>query len=764
MNSLDHLTKMIAFKIVLPVVFIFILMAGILYVFVLRGVSDFAEQHIKEDILNLSHEVYNIVDRNLTELLREGQSDDEGIQILIKGNTLDALEVFARKQSINLLIYSDGREMSNVGNFDKTFYDNASKKQGQISITNFKNKDYYTYPITFEPWNWQILLVKDTIAYKGIKDKEILAYLVTWIAFLLAAFVLIFSLRKTVITPLESLVKSLNKGESPRYKGTKEIEFLSTSISNMMDSLNEKIKGLETSQKELKALKEFNNTILNNINDVIFVIEADSLKITAVNEVFLKIYHTTLDEVIGKTCYEAVHQLSEQCPNCHAINIIAEGKGSIYEKSLSNKKGELRHVEISASPIKDETGSISHLVFASRDITERKRLEEQLRHSQKFESIGILAGGIAHDFNNILTGIIGYANLLQMKIGNESPISRYVEQILTSADRAAGLIRNLLAYSRKQIINPVSIDLNEAIKKVHGLLKRLLEANIELQINPSNYKLMVMADPIQIEQVLMNLATNARDAMPKGGRLLIETDFFEINDDFIKVYNYGTKGRYARITITDTGDGIDEKLIDKIFDPFFTTKQTGKGTGLGLSMVYGIIKQHNGFINVDSELGKGTNFRIYLPLMEPNVSETAELESKPMIAPNLEGSEIILLVEDEDFVREINAEVLTKFGYKVLESANGEEALQIFKEHKNKIELILTDIIMPKKNGWELLEEVKKIKPEMKVLLTSGYSQDLVDKDITIDKNVHFIAKPVSPINLLTKVKEILDEIDQKPK
>lgn len=269
---------------------------------------------------------------------------------------------------------------------------------------------------------------------------------------------------------------------------------------------------------------------------------------------------------------------------------------------------------------------------------------------------------------------------------------------------------------------------------------------------------MVRADPIQIEQVLMNLATNARDSMPQGGKLLIETKLSILDDDFIKHHGYGKKGRYARISITDTGVGIDKEFLDKIFDPFFTTKEVGKGTGLGLSMVYGIVKQHNGFINVESEVGKGATFDIYLPVLESIQDEYEPFPKKKDIIQAGNDSTTILLVEDEDFVLDMHSEILSNYGYKVLKASDGVEALQVFEEHNDEIGLVLSDIVMPKQSGWDLLRDIRKIRHDIKVILVSGYSQDLSDKpDMLDNKKTHFLQKPISPDNLMLKIKEVLN-------
>ncbi len=758
MNPKDLKNKPIILKIVVPVIAVIVLIGVILYYFSLKAIKDFASAHIDHEILGHSEEIYSICDKGLTELLYRAKADD-GVSLRIqKALSLDLIDSMARKKNLDVLIYSENRVLLNVGSVDKTLLSSEFVKEGKISSVSIKNERFYVYLFDFQPWKWQILIGKNYREYAGIIDKVKDTYMVVVVTLIIATFFLIWSLTNSIRNPILSIIERLNKGAPPDYKGTKEIEFLSDSIRNMMIALSERVQELEKAGMDIKAAKEFNEVVLNSMNDAIYVAEADTLKITDVNSVFLKAYKTTKEEIIGRHCYEVIQGFSERCPDCKVIDVINKGEPLIYEKTLKSRKGELRHLEVSLSPLKDDKGNITHLVFVSRNITERKHLEEQLRHSQKFESIGILSGGIAHDFNNILTAVIGYANLLQMKIDKESPSYRYVQQILTSSERAAELIKSLLAYSRKQIIKPVQIDLNEPARNIKGLLKRLLEENIELKIALSDEKLMVRADPIQIEQVLMNLATNARDSMPQGGKLLIETKLSILDDDFIKHHGYGKKGKYARISITDTGVGIDKELLGKIFDPFFTTKEVGKGTGLGLSMVYGIVKQHNGFINVESEVGKGATFDIYLPVLESIQDEYEPFPKKEDITPAGNDSVTILLVEDEDFVRDMHSEILSNYGYKVLKASDGMEALQVFEEHNDKIGLVLSDIVMPKKSGWDLLRDIRKIRHDIKVILVSGYSQDLSDKPDMLDNNkTHFLQKPISPDNLILKIKEVLN-------
>ncbi|MBM4141002.1 MAG: response regulator, partial [Nitrospira sp.] len=441
-----------------------------------------------------------------------------------------------------------------------------------------------------------------------------------------------------------------------------------------------------------------------------------------------------------------------------------------------------------ATPYRDKEGKITEYRGIMRDVTQQRKLEQQLLQAQKMEAVGQLAGGIAHDFNNILQAIIGYGSLLQMKIPKNDPLRHNVDQILASSERAASLTHGLLAFSRRQIINLKPVKLNEIVRRVEKLLLRLISEDIELRIilypttppviplHPPLLKgdrgglfekegekgfereagasedLTIMADSSQIEQVLMNLANNARDAMPDGGLLTMGTELVELGEEYIKTYGYGKPGMYALISVTDTGEGMDENIREKIFEPFFTTKEVGKGTGLGLSMVYGIIKQHNGYINVYSELGKGTTFKIYLPLTTSEVEERKPTETTITIG----GTETILLAEDDADVRTFTKSVLEEFGYTVIEAGNGEDAVKRFIENKDKVQLLLLDVIMPKKNGKEVYEEIRKTRPEIKALFMSGYAANTIQKEGILEEGLKFVLKPISPTKLLRKVREVL--------
>ncbi len=410
------------------------------------------------------------------------------------------------------------------------------------------------------------------------------------------------------------------------------------------------------------------------------------------------------------------------------------------------KDGEIRHILLQISP----TDNNAHIVTAS-DITDRKHLEAQLMHSQKMEAVGTLAGGVAHDFNNLLSAIMGYASLLQIKMDRGDPLHTYVSQILLSSEKAANLTQSLLAFSRKQVINLKPIALNDTVEKLHRLLHRLIPEDVEFRIDSTPERLVVPGDSGQIDQVIMNLVTNARDSMPHGGKITIRIDRALIDNGFIAAHGYGKPGEYALITVSDTGYGMDEKTAEKIFEPFFTTKEVGKGTGLGLAIVYGIVKQHNGYIEVKSQPGKGSTFSIYLPLvwLEP-VDETIREEI-------VGGSETILVAEDNNELRALSVNVLEDNGYKVIAAGDGAEAVDAFSLQQGDISIVILDVVMPKMNGKEVFEAIKKLDPTVKVIFTSGYTDDIIEEKGMVNEKYDFLGKPITPGTLLKKIREVLD-------
>jgi PAS domain S-box-containing protein len=526
-----------------------------------------------------------------------------------------------------------------------------------------------------------------------------------------------------------------------------QAEALQRKLDKKVRELNEERKALQASEARFRALTE-------STSDWIWEMDRNGVYTYSSPKIKDLLGHEP-EYVIGKTPFDFMspHEAKRLAKEFKAI---AESKKpfAALENMSVHKDGRKVVLEKSGVPFFDTTGSLAGYRGIDRDITERKKLEEQLLQAQKMEAIGQFAGGIAHDFNNMLTTILGYGEFLKMDIDQDSPSQRYVDLILSAAAKSANLTQQILAFSRKQIISPKQTDLNELIKGIEKLLRRLIGEDIEITMSLAERDLTALVDPGQLEQVLMNLCTNARDAMPDGGTIFIGTGTDFLDREYIKTYDVENAGMYALITVTDTGSGMDEKTTQRIFEPFFTTKEMGKGTGLGLATAYGIIKQHNGHINVYSEPGKGTTFKIYLPLIVSAMDKGEYADVKP---PR-RGSETILVAEDNDDVRTLTKQVLLKYGYGVIEAVDGEDAIHKMRKYKDVVRLVVIDVIMPKKSGKEVREEIKKIAPDMRVLFTSGYTSDIISKKGILEEGVDFISKPLTPNDLLGRIRETLDK------
>ncbi len=507
---------------------------------------------------------------------------------------------------------------------------------------------------------------------------------------------------------------------------------------------------LRTHQQQLVRSEEEYRLLFNSNPHPLWVYDLATLRFLAVNDAAVRHYGYSEDEFLAMTINDIrpPEDISRLVANADRV---ATGLDQAGVWTHRKKDGSLIHVEIT-SHVVDFGGRRSEIVLAN-DVTERMKLEDQLRQAQKMEAVGLLAGGVAHDFNNVLTAIIGYGNLIQMKLPKGDPLQAYAENIKVTAQRAAQLTQNLLAFSRKQVIHPAPIELNAVVLRIERLLKRLIREDIEIRTILTEADTTILADSVQIEQVLMNLITNARDAMPDGGVLTVRSETVVLDSDAVALRGYGRPGPYALLTVSDTGAGMDNRTRERVFEPFFTTKEMGKGTGLGLATVYGIVKQHQGFADVESAPGAGTSIRVYLPLAQAPVSrETAT--AQPEVCG---GSETVLIAEDDAAIRELTRSVLSEFGYRVIESADGEEAVRLFREQGDGVQLLLLDVIMPKKNGRAVHEEIRKLRPDIKTLFMSGYSADMIGREGVLEEGVYFISKPLSPTELLQKVRDVLD-------
>jgi len=510
-------------------------------------------------------------------------------------------------------------------------------------------------------------------------------------------------------------------------------------------------------EEGLQKSEEFTRSILESVGEGFVVIDQE-YRIISANRAYCEQTKLSCDDIVGRHCYEISHHIEKPCFTvgevCAPMHTFKTGEPTLSVHTHYDAENNPVYIETRSFPMKDASGRITAIIETLNNITDQKKLADQLRHAQKMEAVGTLAGGVAHDFNNILSAIIGYAHISLMKMKPDDPVRHNIDQILASSQRAAALTQGLLSFSRKQVINPVLLDLNELVQRFEKFIIRLIREDIEFTCRCCAGALPVMADSGQIEQAIMNLVTNARDAMPEGGRLMIVTDRTRLGKDFVDAHGYGVPGEFALISITDTGLGMDETTKAHIFEPFFTTKEVGKGTGLGLSMVYGIVKKHDGFITVYSERGKGTTFKIYLPVSQ--VKAAPEKEHKEAPVPSLEGTETVLLAEDDEFVRRLTRTVLEKFGYTVIEAADGEDAVHKFIANKDRVQLAILDAIMPKKNGGEVFRELTAMKPGFPVLFMSGYPAEIVGKQGILEPGFKFVPKPISPSELLKKVRDML--------
>ena len=495
---------------------------------------------------------------------------------------------------------------------------------------------------------------------------------------------------------------------------------------------------------------------------------------TAIEQAGEQIVITDLDGVIQycNPAFERITGYSKDEAIGGKPNILKSGKhtvefygelwktiksGKAWTGHLFNKKkdGSLYEEDATISPIRDTSGAITGFVAVKRDVTQHLQLERELHQAQKLESIGRLAGGVAHDFNNILTIINGYSDFIISELDRSDPMWGNIEEIRKAGGRAASLTKQLLAFSRKQVIEPKTLDVNTIIRDSEQMLQRLIGEDITLATRLDPFLGQVMADPEQVHQVIMNLIVNARDAMPDGGRLDISTMNVEVTNEDARTLPDGKPGRYVMMTVSDNGTGIDENTRQRIFEPFFTTKEREKGTGLGLSTVYGIVRQSGGWIDVSSALGTGTSFKLYFPRIDGRMVE-AQREATVALGPH--GGETILVVEDQDGVRRITTKILRVYGYQILEAANGDEACRSRQTHRGDIHLLLTDVVLPGMNGKELSQRLRMVRPNLKVLFTSGYTSEVIAGRGVLDYGVAYIAKPFAPDRLAAKVREVLTE------
>ncbi len=522
------------------------------------------------------------------------------------------------------------------------------------------------------------------------------------------------------------------------------------------EKLQQEINERKQKEKELLNLEELESSILDAIPHAVFGLK--DRNIVFANKGVKNVFGWEPEELLGKSSkllYSSDEEFEEV--DNYIYPTLEQQKTSSRELDFQRKDGTKILCRINIARIGNNIVE-KNIVAIIEDITdyrhaekEKENLQSQLLQAQKLEAVGKLAGGIAHDFNNILSTIIGCADIIQLKMPEDDPLRSYVDHIVISSQKAANLTKSLLAFSRKQIMDPKPLELNRTIFKMGKFLSRLIPEDVELRTNLYNKDLVVLADAGQIDQVIMNLVTNARDSLSDGGIIEISVGKFLMNGGFKETHGYGEPGEYAMISLADNGAGMDGEIVKKIFEPFFTTKEVGKGTGLGLSIAYGIIKQHGGYIEVQSEPNQGTIFNIYLPLIDHKIEST---EKPKVMVPQARGSETVLIVEDNDDLRMLLKDILEQYGYRTREAVDGVEAITEF--YANIPDLVILDVIMPGKNGREVYDEICKTNPDMKFLFISGYTADVISRKGIIEDGYDFISKPFQPTDLLRKVRSML--------
>ena len=486
------------------------------------------------------------------------------------------------------------------------------------------------------------------------------------------------------------------------------------------------------------------------------VIADEKGKITDLNESSLRMFGYSREELLGQSIETLLPERLRSSHQGHRAGYMqnphARPMGLGMELFARRKDGTEFPVEVSLGPLATKNGTL--VSGAIVDITERKKIEQQLRLAQRMEAIGQLAGGIAHDFNNLLAVIMGSADMISDEIAAGDGLARKVEMIRSAGSSAADLVRQLLAFSRQQMVQPLVLDVRKIIEQSQAMLQRIIGEDIEIKVFVEDSVGSITADPGQIEQVLLNLAANARDAMPKGGRLTLRASNVDLDESDKKKHDPVVPGQYVMLAIEDSGCGMDLQTQARIFDPFFTTKELGKGTGLGLATVYGIVKQTGGYIWVYSEVGRGTIFKVYLPRTD-KAAQPAERGQTEM--QEMRGWETILLAEDSECLREMAQEYLESLGYTVIAAVTGEKALQSAKSFDGPIHLLLTDVVMPGMSGPELANRLASLRPGMKIIFTSGYTDDAIARQGLLDPNVVFIQKPYRPRALAKKIRQVLN-------
>lgn len=769
------LRRSIAFRIIVPVIAVTGIIGIISYLFLLRTISDFAYRQISIGLEEISRDIYEIYDNALNELVSKGLMNDDRAVKIQKARTIARIEEFLRGNNLRGVIYEQGGKPKEVSlerlNMEadplellELYESTRNLKEGKVSRLSFKGNDYYEFQMNLDLWKWHLIILKDTSEHSSLLARVWLLYIITAIILLSSALFLMVYLKKVIHEPINSIISSIKRGERPEYKGIEEFEFLSKNIKGMMENLERETRllnyvyyiaatkrGEDFFEEVVRAINH-----LFDINSLIARIGDDGktghiLALYINGEIrkgfSLPLIKTPCQDVMEKRhlvvierdvlrLYPESELLREAGAESYIGFAIFDRKGQPI--GILNGFGKAREYSESDIKVLQTIGQVVATEIERIDEEEEKeRMREQLFQAQKMEAIGTLAGGIAHDFNNMLQGILGYASLLKLKIPETDPIYKPLEVIERTAERAAELTQQLLGFARKGKYFVEILNINDLVSEVIKIISRTFDRAIEIKTDLSDNIWRFEGDKGQMESVILNLCVNARDAMPGGGILTISTYNREIKEGDLP-YSWARPGSYVVISVKDTGVGMDEETMKHIFEPFFTTKEIGKGTGMGLAMVYGVVKNHGGFITVESELGKGSTFTIYLPRTEAETKKDISEIKTP-----LTGAGTILIVDDEEAIRNLLRDALSGLGYSVMVASNGREAIEIFNVDRDTIDLVILDLIMPEMGGEETLIRLRQIDPHVKVIIATGFGVTQSLQDVLKDKGVSgFVNKP----------------------
>lgn len=724
--------KKLSTRVVLPIILAIILSLGLVTVILTK--------YIRDDIVRLNtyflalktSRLYHLCETAVGELTISNSIGLVKIVEAKKEITLGEIDHFLSEEQLDYMVLQGGRVIAS-----SVAAARAPELRGYEGTTTVGTAQgtYHGYYMHFPVWNWHLVtLMRDEPYWARWQAAAPLLGMVVAI-YVLLPFAVFIILRFALQKPISLLLKELkSEGKVSSFSGTEELDILSATINSTVSSL----------RKLSNAVDQAAEGVM--ITDTKGAIEY-------VNPAFERITGYAKEEIVGQN--PRILKSGRHGEEFYRKMWETILRGEIWSGTVVNRKkdGELYPEELTIAPVRDSFGTITDFVAIRKDITERIKLEGQLRQSQKMESIGVLAGGVAHDFNNILTGVIGYTGLILGQIGENDPSYHYAKQVEKLADKAASLTRQLLAFSRRQVLDVKPVNINDVLQELEQMLPRVIGEDIKLTVVLTDTPATVMADPHQIEQVVLNLAINAKDAMPQGGRLILSTAVQEVAREY--GYEYVKPGRYMVITVEDSGAGMSDEVLKNIFEPFYTTKEKGRGTGLGLAVSYGIIKQHNGYIHVTSTPGRGTTFEILLPATQEATAAAAPEEEHTAAQG---GHETVLIAEDEEAVRELIGSILQSQGYRVLSAANGVEALRLVESAGVQIDLLVTDVVMPEMGGKELVDRLRAQGMGMEVVFISGYTNDALFQENILKEGINFLQKPFKALPLIHMVRRALDK------